>query len=145
MTLDRIRKLATYCIGAAAAALTLAVSGAEYVLQGQFGAAALISVVSFLALASTFLLARMGASFRYMAVTVLMGQVMALLVATAGYPWQSDMHMAFFAALAICSLLYDTRAIVLGAGLIALHHLVVGMAFTDLVYFGGGGMGRFAL
>src|SRR5215217_5665194 len=70
---------------------------------------------------------------------------MTLLVATKGYPWQPDIHMAFFAALAICALLYESRAIVLGAALIAVHHLIVGTFVSDLVYFGGGGMGRFAL
>ena len=145
MTITRIRALATYCVGAAAAALTLAVSVTEWLLQGGFGAATLISVLGMLTLAATFVIARSSAAFRYLAVSVLMAEVMALLVATRGYPWQSDMHMAFFAALAICALLYDTRAIVLGAVLITIHHLAVGMAMSDLVYYGGGGFGRFGL
>ncbi|WP_375452614.1 methyl-accepting chemotaxis protein [uncultured Devosia sp.] len=145
MTLDQSRSRATYAIGVFAAILTLAAIGTEYLLRGAFGTASLISLAGMAALLVTFALARGGATFRYLAVSVLMAQVMAILIASEGYPWQSDINMAFFAALALCALLYDARAIILGAVLIAIHHIIVGMAFSDLVFFGGGGMGRVAL
>ncbi|MET3928092.1 methyl-accepting chemotaxis protein [Devosia sp. 2618] len=145
MTLDSIRNLATYAVGATAASLAIAVTLSERLLQGEFGLATVIAVSGLAALCIAYLANRKGATFRYLAVSVMMAQVMALLIASKGYTWQSDMHMAFFAALAICALLYDNRAIVLGAALIAIHHLVVGMAMSELVYYGGGGLGRFSL
>ncbi|MGV8853594.1 MAG: methyl-accepting chemotaxis protein [Devosia sp.] len=70
---------------------------------------------------------------------------MAMLIAMRGQPEQNDIHMAFFAGLAVCALLYDTKAIVLGAALVAVHHLVLGMTLDDLIFYGGGGFGRVLL
>ncbi|MGV8953175.1 MAG: methyl-accepting chemotaxis protein [Cypionkella sp.] len=98
-----------------------------------------------MALGAMFVTARSTSSFRYLAVSVLMGQVMALLIAMRGSPLQTDMHMAFFAAMAICALMYDVRAIMLGAALVAVHHLLLGMFMDELVFYGGAGFGRIAL
>src|SRR5690606_15147177 len=97
------------------------------------------------ALTAGFCFFRNSATFRYLAVSVLMVQVMAGLVALRGHPMQIDVHMAFFAALAMCALLYDVRAILLGAGLVAVHHLGLGMTLSDLVFYGEGGLGRVLL
>ncbi|MBI4923796.1 MAG: hypothetical protein HY834_18820 [Devosia nanyangense] len=74
-----------------------------------------------------------------------MGEVMALLIAARGYSWQMDFHMAFFAALALCALMYDVRAIVLGTVLVAVHHIGLGLFMDDLVFYGGGGLVRVGL
>jgi len=48
----------------------------------------------------------------------------ALFVFTlSGSPWQLDMHMMFFATLAICAIMLDWRAIVAASAVTAVHHL----------------------
>jgi len=41
----------------------------------------------------------------------------------SGSPWQIDMHMMFFASLAICAIMLDWRAIVAASAVPAVHHL----------------------
>src|SRR5690606_39059371 len=55
------------------------------------------------------------------------------------------LHMAFFASLALSALLYDHRVIIVGALIIAVHHLGLGMVLPDLVFYGGGGLPRIVL
>lgn len=62
------------------------------------------------------------------------GQIMVILAAMAGHAWQLDIHMMFFAILAILSLMICPIAIVAGAGVIALHHLSLTFLFPTLVY-----------
>ncbi|MBH1993246.1 MAG: chemotaxis protein, partial [Sphingomonadaceae bacterium] len=59
-----------------------------------------------------------------------------------GDAWQMDGHMFFFVALAGLALLYDWRPIVLGAGLIALHHLAFNALQPGWVFPGGSDMER---
>ncbi len=62
------------------------------------------------------------------------GQPIALTAAFSGHAWQVDSHMAFFAAMATLVLLVDTRAILLGAAVIVLHHLSLSVVFPGLIY-----------
>lgn len=55
----------------------------------------------------------------------------------SGHPWQIDMHMYFFAVLAITVALMDSRAILTAAGAIALHHLVLNVIAPAWVFPGG--------
>ena len=72
----------------------------------------------------------------------LMGSVSLLVAAFAGAPWQVDMHMAYFAALATLMVFCDWRAIVAGAGTVALHHLALSFLLPAAVFPGGGDIGR---
>jgi methyl-accepting chemotaxis protein len=56
----------------------------------------------------------------------------------AGHPWQLDAHMMFFAELAVTAAMLDRQAVVAGAAVIALHHLVLNFALPSLVFPGGG-------
>jgi methyl-accepting chemotaxis protein len=67
----------------------------------------------------------------------------ALLVyALQGHQWQMDAHMYFFVALAAMTVLCDWRPIAIGAGLIALHHLLLQWLAPDWVFSGEGHVGR---
>ncbi|OAM77838.1 hypothetical protein A3840_08370 [Devosia elaeis] len=132
-------------MAATAIVLALAVGIAEFAHVGGLGPATGLAGFALAALTAGFCFFRNSATFRYLAVSVLMAQVMAGLVALRGHPMQIDVHMAFFAALAMCALLYDVRAILLGAGLVAVHHLGLGMTLSDLVFYGEGGLGRVLL
>ncbi len=145
MTIDSLRRHAVNVVCAVGALLGLAGLATEYFAQGALGLASALTLACAAMLLATWLIARDSQMFRYTAVSVLMAQVMALLIAGRGYPWQMDLHMAFFAALALCALMYDIRAIILGTVLVALHHLIVGLSLETFVFYGGGSLGRVAL
>ncbi len=142
MNIQSLRIQSTNAIGLVGVVLGLLTVGAEWLVQGSLGLASVAGLGSALALVATYVFARNSQSFRYVAVTVLMGEVMALLVALRGNPLQVDIHMMFFAALALCALMYDVRAILLGTVLVAVHHLGLGLMMEDLVFYGGGSLVR---
>ncbi|MFN3844454.1 MAG: methyl-accepting chemotaxis protein [Paracoccaceae bacterium] len=72
--------------------------------------------------------ARLAASF------AMVGQAIALTAAFSGHPWQVDMHMTFFAALATLILMVDIRALLAATGLIVLHHLSLSLLVPSLIY-----------
>src|ERR1700694_2680944 len=61
-----------------------------------------------------------------------------LLAATQGAPWQVDIHMAYFAALAVLSLYADMAVIVVATVVIALHHTILNFVLPGLVFPNGG-------
>ncbi|HEX7854933.1 MAG TPA: methyl-accepting chemotaxis protein [Sphingobium sp.] len=65
-----------------------------------------------------------------------------LVYAMRASPWQVDMHMYFFVALASLIVLCDVMLFVPVAAVIALHHLVLALFAPDLVFSGGGGIPR---
>jgi len=77
--------------------------------------------------------------------TMLVGQVSILVFSFAGHPWQPDMHMYYFAILALLAGFCDWRPIVLGAVLTALHHLVLQYALPAAVFYQGGSLLRVLL
>ena len=63
---------------------------------------------------------------------VLIGQVSILVFSFAGHPWQPDIHMYYFAVLALLAGFCDWRPILMGATLTAAHHLV--LQYACLLY-----------
>ncbi|HEY0917711.1 MAG TPA: hypothetical protein VGD93_00705, partial [Devosia sp.] len=144
MSIETLRQSAARVLSAASLALATLVVGTEWLVQGAPGPGAATAVGCALALGALYATARNGSAFRYAAVSVLMGEVMAMLVAMRGQPLQIDMHMLFFAALALSALLYDVRALLLGTALVAVHHLGLGLAMESLVFYGGSTLERVA-
>ena len=64
----------------------------------------------------------------------LVGQCALLTAAFTGHPWQIDMHMTFFAALAVIATMGSMAALVVAVGVIAAHHLVFGLLLPQFVY-----------
>jgi methyl-accepting chemotaxis protein len=139
----RLRAAKVVCIGTIIFAVAIVVS--EWCLQGALGLGSVVAIVSAIFLLVMFALQPNGQSFRYVVMSVLMAEVMALVIAARGNPWQMDMHMAFFAALALGALMYDVKAIVLGTALVAVQHLALGLSLDTLIFYGGGGLPRVAL
>ncbi|WP_157791753.1 methyl-accepting chemotaxis protein [Pseudooceanicola antarcticus] len=75
-----------------------------------------------------------GRNGRALVALGLVGQAMAFTAAFTGHPWQLDAHMLFFALLAVVMYLSDARAILIAAGAIALHHLVLSVTIPALIY-----------
>jgi methyl-accepting chemotaxis protein len=75
-----------------------------------------------------------GAVARIAAAQGVIGQSIALTAAFAGHPWQIDMHMTFFAALAFVVPLVDIAAILCATATIVVHHLGLSLVLPALIY-----------
>ena len=66
-----------------------------------------------------------GPLTRYISSATTLGMVALLVLAHAGSTYQVDMHMAFFAALAIVAVWCCWMSIVVAGATVALHHLTL--------------------
>jgi len=73
---------------------------------------------------------------------LLMAQVSLLVAGLQGHAWQSDMHMAYFAALAVLAGFCDWRTIAIATVAVALHHLTLNFLLPAAVFPGAGSLGR---
>lgn len=71
-----------------------------------------------------------------------MAQVAFLVMAFTGHPFQIDMHMYFFASLAILAAWCDWRPILIGAAVTAVHHLSLNFLLPFAVFPDGMSFGR---
>ena len=60
---------------------------------------------------------------RVITAVALMGQVMLLVYMYRNHPWQIDLHMYFFAGLAMLAFFCDVTVLLAAAGVVAVHHL----------------------
>ncbi|PTM41906.1 methyl-accepting chemotaxis protein [Bosea sp. 124] len=72
----------------------------------------------------------------------LMVAVSLVVAALAGHPWQIDLHMAYFAALAMLIIYCDWVVIAAAAAVVAVHHLLLSFVMPGLVFPGDGALGR---
>jgi methyl-accepting chemotaxis protein len=86
-----------------------------------------------------------GLSTRLIIAVALMGGVSMFVFQMSGHPWQTDMHMYFFATLASLVAYCDYRPIIAGTIAVALHHLVLNFILPAAVYPGGADLGRVVL
>ncbi len=75
-----------------------------------------------------------GASTRIVTSAALAAQVAMLVYAFAGHAFQIDMHMYFFAALAISAGWVDEKAVLANAATVALHHIVLNFLLPFAVF-----------
>uniref|UniRef100_UPI002595D7BE methyl-accepting chemotaxis protein n=1 Tax=uncultured Methylobacterium sp. TaxID=157278 RepID=UPI002595D7BE len=86
-----------------------------------------------------------GLRTRLASALALVGMAAVLLYASAGHPWQVDLHMYFFACLAVLAGWCDWRVILAATGATALHHLVLNLLLPAAVFPAGGDLGRVVL
>ncbi|TGD94305.1 chemotaxis protein [Methylobacterium nonmethylotrophicum] len=86
-----------------------------------------------------------GLRTRIATALALVGMAAVLLYASAGHPWQIDLHMYFFACLAVLAGWCDWRVILTATGATALHHLVLDLALPAAVFPSGGSLERVLL
>ena len=72
----------------------------------------------------------------------LMIQVSLCVAALEGHAWQVDMHMYYFALLAVLVSYIDWRIIIAGTAAVAIHHLGVNYFYAAAIYPGGADLGR---
>jgi len=70
---------------------------------------------------------------------------MAMVLLFAGHPWQLDLHMYFFATIALLAVLVDPVALLLAAAATAVHHLGLNFLLPALVFPDGADFGRVLL
>jgi methyl-accepting chemotaxis protein len=86
-----------------------------------------------------------GLGSRLASSVALVGLVSLLVFALRGNKLQVDLHMYYFAAMAITAAYCDWRTIVMSVATIALHHLVLNFVLPDAIYPGGGDLVRVLL
>ncbi|KKC35011.1 hypothetical protein WH87_17690 [Devosia epidermidihirudinis] len=82
---------------------------------------------------------------RYLSAVALMGEPALLVFLLSGNPWQMDMHMYFFATLALTIAWCDRRVVLMAAAAIAIHHLLLNLVLPYAVFPGGGDLARVVL
>lgn len=82
---------------------------------------------------------------RYLSAIALMGEPALLVYLLSGNPWQMDMHMYFFAMLALTIAWCDRRVILVAATAVAIHHLVLDLLLPSAVFPNGNDVLRVAL
>ncbi len=82
---------------------------------------------------------------RYACAIAMMGLVALVLGSVQGKAWQVDIHMAFFAALAILTAFCDWRTILLATAFVAVHHLGLNFIVPALVWPDGANFLRVVL
>ncbi len=93
----------------------------------------------------TWLRQPLGLASKLVNAVAYVGLVSLIVYVMRGQRWQVDIHMYYFASLAILSAYCDWRTILMATVAIALHHLVLNFVFPDAVYPGGGEFGRVVL
>jgi methyl-accepting chemotaxis protein len=97
-----------------------------------------VSVAGALAGLSTLMWRRsaIGPATRLVSSLSLIGMAAILLSAFAGHPWQVDLHMYFFAGLAVSVAWCDWTILVACAAAVAGHHLTLNLAMPALIFSG---------
>ena len=140
-TLAAQRQTGGLVVAACSALLTLA-AGAAWLTFGQGLIATGGAVVLTVGLAVLSRQTGESAVARMAQGVGLMAQVSLLVAICNGHLWQIDMHMAYFAALAVLAIFADWPVILVAAATVALHHLTLSFLLPALVFNGGGGIGR---
>src|ERR1700744_6068800 len=83
-----------------------------------------------------------GLSTSLVVAVALMGGVSVFTFQFAGKPWQIDIHMYFFAALACLVAYCDYRPILAGTVAVAVHHLLLNFILPAAIFPGGADFGR---
>ena len=86
-----------------------------------------------------------GPAARYTSSVALMVMIALLVYQFRGHPWQIDLHMYFFAALAILAAFCDWRALLVAAGTVAVHHLLLNFVMPAAVFPDGADLFRVVL
>ena len=112
--------------------------------NGWLGPGAVAAVVAGVVTASWFFAPSSKSTHLTIAVAFI-AMVSIILAAFRGSNFQIDMHMYYFAALAILVAYCDRDVILAGAGVTAVQHLTLNFLAPDLVFPGGANIGRVIL
>lgn len=119
------------------------------VVAALTGHSPLSAILAGVALAGTYHLSwiRVGIApaTRYISGVALMGEPALMLYFMSGHTWQIDIHMYFFAMLALTVAWCDRRAVIFAALAVAAHHLLLDYLMPLAVFPGGSDIKRVLL
>jgi methyl-accepting chemotaxis protein len=121
------------------------IAAVGYLLDGALVLPVATATLCAAAATLTWWRARGEAATRFIAAVALMAMPSILVFQFAGHPWQIDMHMYFFAALAMLAAFCDWRTLFLATAAVAVHHLVLNFALPMAVFPAGGDFFRVVL
>lgn len=88
---------------------------------------------------------RQAPATRYTLAAGLMGMVSIILFAMSGEAWQIDVHMYYFAGLAMVAAFCCWRTVLVAAGVVAVHHLTLNFLLPSAVFPDGANLIRVIL
>ncbi len=88
---------------------------------------------------------RMSLQYRYALAVAYMVQIGLIVYVFRGHPWQIDIHMYFFAGLAIVAVLCCWKTIIVATATIAVHHLALNFILPSAVFPDGADFFRVVL
>jgi len=106
----------------------------KMVSSDKLWGAVLLSVLANIFVTTAYKAYGSNSQYRYAVGTCLVVQAAIFLVLLIGHSWQIDVHMYFFVLLAVMASFCDWRSIIVTAGLIAVHHLVLNFVATSWVF-----------
>jgi len=118
------------------------VLGARLAAQGSLTGLAIASILAAVGATLAWLKGGKGSTGRSLVGVALMAQVSLLVAALSGHVWQTDMHMAYFAALALLVVYCDWVVIAAAAATVAVHHLGLSYLLPEAVFPGSASLGR---
>ena len=121
--LDAQRRAGARLIALLTALMVPVVIAAKLILGGGFLALGIASAGVALLGGLALRMNAAGSTGRALSGVALMAQVSLLVAAVDGHAWQIDMHMAYFAALALLVVYCDWTVIAAAAATVAVHHL----------------------
>ncbi|MBX9616732.1 MAG: methyl-accepting chemotaxis protein [Brevundimonas sp.] len=142
-TLDGQRRGGVVVVVALSWLLALVGAGISMTSNASAGLAAILPFAGVAgAMTALLLLSGHGPLGRALQCVMLMGQVSLVVAGARTTVYQLDMHMLYFAALAVTIIFCDWRAILAGAGTVALHHLVLSFVMPEMVFPGSASLLR---
>ncbi|KAA5612708.1 methyl-accepting chemotaxis protein [Rhodovastum atsumiense] len=109
------------------------------------GVVATLWAVSALLATAVWRIDPVGVGTRCTLASALAGMPALFLYLLEAHPWQLDLHMAFFVAVAMASVLACVPALVAATLTVALHHLLLNFLMPQWVFLGGGDFSRVLL
>jgi methyl-accepting chemotaxis protein len=140
--LESQRQVGGKLIVALAWAMIPIVVGARLAVHEGFAGLAVASVLTAICATLARRFGGEGSAGRSLVGVALMAQVSLLVAALGGHAWQGDMHMAYFAALALLVVYCDWVVITAAAATVAVHHLGLSYLLPSAVFPGSASLGR---
>ncbi len=140
--LDAQRAIGGKLIATLAWVMIPVVLAARMTVHGSLAGLAVASVLAATGATLAWRFGGEGSGGRSLVGVALMAQVSLLVAALGGHAWQSDMHMAYFAALALLVVYCDWIVIAAAAATVAVHHLGLSYLLPSAVFPGSASLGR---
>ena len=144
LSLSSIRGVGTRILLATICLLAVAVGGVWLFADQSSGVGAAFGIAIALCVYPTLIVARgrIDAEARMSLSITAVALPSLLLFACKGFAWQTDIHMIFFAALAMTTILCDWKSLVAATLTVAVHHLIIGMLIPNWVFDGDASLAR---